>query len=281
MHALDAPDLLALLREDAPHGDLTTTGLGLHDTPAHITFHARAAMVPAGLDAAARLLTLCGATVTFQQRNGQPVASGALLLRGHGPAAGVLLAWKTAQTLTEACSGIATATAAIVQALRAEGFRTPLACTRKNFPGTRRWTAHAVVAGGGVMHRLGLSESLLVFPEHRALLPEGEHLARLATLRAAQPEKRLVAEVGSAEEALTLARAGVVDVLQLERFSPAALAELKAQLHAEGLSGVRVAPAGGVTLANAVAYARAGADFLVSSAPYFSPPADVRVSIYA
>jgi molybdenum transport protein len=106
-------------------------------------------------------------------------------------------------------------------------------------------------------------------------------LARLAALRAAQPEKRLVAEVGSAEEALTLARAGGVDVLQLERFSPAALAELKAQLHAEGLGGVRVAPAGGVTLANAVANARAGADFLVSSAPYFAPPADVKVHIHA
>jgi molybdenum transport protein len=277
----DDPDLLALLREDAPHGDLTTTGLGLHDTPAHFTFHARAAMVPAGLEAAARLFTLCGGTVTFQHRSGQPVAPGALLLRGQGPAVGVLLAWKTAQTLTEACSGIATATATIVQALRAEGFRTPLACTRKNFPGTRRWAAHAVVAGGGVMHRLGLSESLLVFPEHRALLPPEALLPRLAALRAAQPEKRLVLEVGDADEALYLARAGVVDVLQLERFSPAALTALKAQLQAAGLGGVRLAPAGGVTLANAVAYAHAGADFLVSSTPYFAPPADVQVRIHA
>lgn len=273
--------LLALLHEDAPHGDLTTEGLGLAGAPAAIDFTARGAMVPAGLEAAARLLHLCGATVRLHARSGAGVAAGTLLLQGHGPAAGVLLAWKTAQTLVEACSGIATATAAIVQRLRAEGFHTPLACTRKNFPGTRRWAAQAVKAGGGVMHRLGLSESLLVFPEHRALLPETELLVRLHALRAAQPEKRLVLEVGSVDEALHLARAGVADVLQLERFSPDALAELKALLASQGLAGVKLAPAGGVNQGNALAYARAGADFLVSSAPYFAPPADVQVRIHA
>jgi molybdenum transport protein len=69
-----------------------------------------------------------------------------------------------------------------------------------------------------------------------------------------------------------------VEVLQLERFSPDALAALRARLMAAGLTPL-LAPAGGVTVANAVAYARAGADLLVSSAPYFAPPADVKVTI--
>ncbi|NRT58450.1 ModD protein [Sphaerotilus uruguayifluvii] len=269
--------LRALLLEDAPHGDLTTRGLALGDEAATIRFEARGAMTVAGIEAAARMLQLCGVAVVRPVSSGEAVAAGAVLLDGQGPAAGVLLGWKSAQTLVEACSGIAGATAAIVRRLREAGFATPLACTRKSFPGTRWLAAEAVQAGGGVMHRLGLSETLLVFPEHRALLPPGMLAARLQALRQAQPEKRLVVETGDEEEALALARLGV-DVLQLERFDPARLAALKARLHAEGL-GSRLAPAGGVTLDNALAFAAAGADLLVSSAPYFAPPADVRVRI--
>ena len=55
---------------------------------------------------------------------------------------------------------------------------------------------------------------------------------------------------------------------------------LRERLRSEGLDP-KLAPAGGVTLANALAYARAGADLLVSSAPYFAPPADVKVRIEA
>jgi molybdenum transport protein len=96
-------------------------------------------------------------------------------------------------------------------------------------------------------------------------------------LRRNQPEKKLVVETGDADEAMSLARQGV-EVLQLERFAPAALAQLRARLDAEGLQPL-LAPAGGVTAANALDYARAGADLLVSSAPYFAPPADVKVAI--
>jgi molybdenum transport protein len=125
------------------------------------------------------------------------------------------------------------------------------------------------------MHRLGLSESLLVFPEHRLFLaPEVLH-QRLVALRSSQPEKRLVVEVGDTAEALAMAAAGA-EVLQLERFTPEALRNLKVELAARGLKPL-VAPAGGVTAANAVAYAQAGADFLVSSALYHAPPTDVKV----
>ncbi|MEY8875671.1 MAG: ModD protein, partial [Leptothrix sp. (in: b-proteobacteria)] len=204
MNTIDDDRLRALLREDAPHGDLTTRVLGLTDEVAQIRFEARGAMVVAGIEAAARLLALCGVAATVATPSGAAAVPGQLLLHGQGPAAGVLLGWKTAQTLVEACSGIATATATIVRSLREAGFATPLACTRKSFPGTRWLAAEAVQAGGGVMHRLGLSETLLVFPEHRALLPAGELATRLAQLRTQQPEKRLVVEVGDADEAVEL-----------------------------------------------------------------------------
>lgn len=274
---LEDERLRALLREDAPHGDLSTRALGLSGRAARIRFQARGAGMVAGIEAATRLLQLCGVSARPAVASGARAADGALLLAGQGPAEGVLLGWKVAQNLVEAASGMARGAAAIVDVLRAEGLDTPLACTRKAPPGTHWWAAQAIEAGGAVMHRLGLSETLLVFPEHRALLPAGELAERLQALRRQQPEKCLVVETGREDEALALARLGV-DVLQLERFKPEAVALLCQALRAEGLA-TRLAPAGGVNRGNALAYARAGADLLVSSAPYFAPPAEVQVRI--
>jgi molybdenum transport protein len=275
---LEDERLRALLREDAPHGDLSTRALGLTGCAVQIHFQARGAGVVAGIEAATRLLQLCGVAAQPAVASGARVDDGAPLLGGQGPAEGVLLGWKVAQNLVEAASGMARGAAAIVDVLRAEGFDIALACTRKAPPGTHWWAAQAIEAGGAVMHRLGLSETLLVFPEHRALLPADEVAARLQALRHQQPEKRLVVETGDEDEALALARLGV-DVLQLERFTPEAVARLHQALRAEGLAP-RLASAGGVNRGNALAYARTGADLLVSSAPYFAPPAEVQVRIF-
>ena len=132
-------------------------------------------------------------------------------------------------------------------------------------------------AGGAVTHRLGLSETLHIFPEHRAFIEAAQQADAVPRLRRMQPEKRVVVEVGSHDDAIAMARAGA-DVLQLERFTPAQLGGLRAALAGLSLQPM-LAPAGGVTLANAVEYARGGADFLVSSAPYFAAPADIRVRI--
>lgn len=272
---LDDSTLWAWLCEDAPHGDLTTRHLGIAARPARLHFEARGAMRVALTEEAARLFELAGAQACVRRGSGRDAAAGERLLEARGPAGALLLAWKVAQTSVEAASGVATAAAAIVQALREAGFELPVACTRKTWPGARALAVRAVTAGGAVMHRLGLSESLLVFPEHRRFLADEALLPSLVALRRRQPEKRLVVEVTDADEAVRLAAAGV-EVLQLERFSPAALAALRERLHDQGLHPL-LAPAGGVKLDNAVAYARAGADLLVSSAPYLAPPADVKV----
>jgi len=268
---LDDELLRRWLQEDAPHGDLTTRSLGLQAEPATLVFRARGAMRVALTEEAVRLFELCGAQAQLRLASGADAAAGAELLRAQGRAGALLLAWKVAQTGVEVASGMASEAAHIVALLRAAGHRQPLACTRKTPPGLRALACRAVTAGGAVMHRLGLSESLLVFPEHRLWAPAEGWAARLAAVRQAQPEKRLVVEVGSLEDALASA-----EVLQLERFAPAQLLTLRQTLQAAGLQPL-LAPAGGVTAANAVAYAEAGADFLVSSAPYHAAPCDVQV----
>lgn len=274
LRALSDGALQELIHEDAPYGDLTTTGLGLGEMSGRVVMAARQPMTVCGTEEAARLFELYGATATLLAPSGKHVLGGAELISAHGRAATLLLVWKVAQTLMEYASGIASEVARMVTELRAAGHAQPVACTRKTFPGTRALSVKAVLSGGGIMHRMGLSETMLLFPEHRLFLDVSTD-DMVGRLRKYQPEKRLVVEVVSMQEALAMATSGA-DVLQLERFTPEAVRQCKVALHTSHLHPA-LAVAGGVNASNAVAYAEAGADILVSSAPYHAPPRDVEV----
>jgi Quinolinate phosphoribosyl transferase, N-terminal domain len=110
--------LLALFQEDVPFGDLTTDGLGLAGHQGSAEPRARSGMIACGVEHALRLFQLAGAQGELACRSGDAVSAGQLLLRAQGDAADLHRAWKTAQTLGEAMSGIATATHAIVEAVR-------------------------------------------------------------------------------------------------------------------------------------------------------------------
>jgi molybdenum transport protein len=126
------------------------------------------------------------------------------------------------------------------------------------------------------MHRLGLSETLLVFHEHRQYLDEAP-ADTVARLRRSQPEKKIVVKVGNLDEARRWAEAGA-DVLKLEKFTPEAVSACRQALLLNTLQRAPLlAAAGGVRADNAASYVAAGADFLVTSAPYTAPPRDVQV----
>jgi molybdenum transport protein len=272
-------ELERLLDDDVPCGDLTTDQLGLAGASGGMDFSARGPMVAALVEAAARMLEIVGASVMLATRSGAELAAGAPILSAQGPAPALLRGWKAAQTLVEVWSGVASAARDIVEEARAAAPDICIACTRKNTPGTKKFAAAAVEAGGAVMHRLGLSETILVFPEHLAFLP-GVTLEEVATrLRRQLPEKKLAVEVKTHDQALAAARARF-HLVQAEKFSPDAIARL-----ADALRGLHARPllaaAGGVTRDNARAYAQAGADILVTSSPYAAPPKDVAVRFVA
>jgi molybdenum transport protein len=235
MIVLSDSALDALLAQDVPYGDLTTDSLEIADQPARMSFATRAAMVLAGSEEAARLVEKAGGRVTRVSPSGTRLEAGAVFLEADGPAGALHRAWKVAQTLTEYASGIASRARRIVDA--APGVT--VACTRKNFPGAKDLSVKAVIAGGAVTHRLGLSETLLVFPEHRAFL-SGPPEDWIAALRRKAPEKKIVVEAGSVEEAVALAKAGA-DVIQLEKLPPEAAAAVIAATRA--LTPVTLRPA--------------------------------------
>ena len=269
MLALTDAELAQLLRDDVPNGDLTTSALAIGGQTAAIEFQARQPLTACCTEEAVRMFELAGARAERVTPSGSRAAPGTSLLRATGSAAALHAGWKATQILVEWASGIASATAAIVAAAG----DTPVACTRKNAPGTKALSIKAIKAGGATMHRLGLSETLLVFAEHRLFLdePPADTVARL---HRQQPEKKVVVEVATPDEALRWARAGA-EVLQLEKFTPEQVAQTRATMTE---FSVVLAAAGGINAGNAAAYVAAGADLLVTSAPYTAPPRDVQVT---
>ncbi len=163
-------ELKRLLADDVPYGDLMTEALGISAIAGEMTFVARDAMVLALVEDAAALIELTSCEVDLHAGSGDALKPGDPILTARGPASALLRSWKVAQTLIEIWSGVVSAARAIVGAARAASPHVAVACARKTTPGTKPFAIAAIKAGGATVHRLGLSETVLVFPEHLAFL---------------------------------------------------------------------------------------------------------------
>lgn len=268
----------AWIAEDAPLVDLTTHLLAVGGKPARMRFTIRGESVAACTEEAARIVQHCGGRVEGLLPSGTPAAAGDVLLAATGDAAGLLRAWKVAQNLLEYACGVAGATARMVRAVQAAAPGVAVLTTRKHAPGLRRIALKATLSGGAFPHRLGVGETVLVFPQHRALLGSWSGVAgRLAAVEHALAEKKCVIEAHSLDEALLAADAGA-DVVQFDKAAPQdlrawcpALRERHPRLH--------LLAAGGINAGNAADYAASGVDALVTSSLHYAPPADVGVSV--
>lgn len=280
MNPYRLPDgfLESLLQEDSPCGDATTFALGIGRQPGRLVFRARHDMVLCGSEEARRLGELRDLRVVGAVReSGCQLLAGEDILHLEGAAENLHGVWKTAQTLMEYLSGIASSVSAIVAAAHRGDPGSSVVCTRKNFPGTKAAAIKAVLSGGASPHRLSLSETLLVFPEHRVFLADEAPGETIERLRQRWPERAILVEVDNEDEARAWVDAGA-DILQLEKMSVVALSGIAAYA-ASTPQAPKIAAAGGVNVDNAEAYARAGARILVTSAPYFAHPRDVAVTL--
>lgn len=269
-----------LLNEDVPYGDLTTTAMGIADKPGFMAFATRSNVVVAGVEEAAAVLRGLGLEVEVCHRSGDVLLPKTLVLQARGPAGLLHCGWKVAQNLLEYCSGIATRTHDMVVKGRAVNPHLQIAATRKNFPGTKSLSAKAVLAGGGIIHRLGLSESFLLFDNHHNFFSSPAQLfAAVAAARRKLPEKKICVEVKNFEDAVQFAQAGA-HVLQFDKNSPEELREWIPRIR-EKYPVIVIAAAGGVNADNIQNYARTGIDLVVTSWVYFGKPADIAVCIQA
>ena len=264
--------LQAWLQEDIGRGDLSAPALG--DRRGHAHWLAKAPGLFCGgvllepllhqLDPQGQVRLLVG--------EGQPVEPGQRLLELEGLASALVAVERTALNLAMRLSGVATATAALVQQLEGTGVR--LADTRKTTPGLRQLEKYAVRCGGGLNHRLGLDDAAMLKENHLAW--SGGVVAAVAAVRVQAPwPARVIVEAETAMEALAAVAAGADGVL-LDEFSPAALGELVPQLRAAaavrpGGQGV-VLEASGVQPDQLRDYAATGIDLISTSAPITRSP---------
>lgn len=264
-----------IIAEDVPYIDLTTFVLGIGGASGAMEYYTREACVLCGTEEAARVATRLGCAVAWSRPSGSVLEANETFMRLEGTAEALHAAWKVCLNLFDHLSAVASKTRAMVDAAHGANPACEVLTTRKSMPGVKSLLTKAVLAGGALPHRLGLSETVLVFAQHMEFFGGFEGFVEwLPELRCKVVEKKLLVEA-TAEQALVLARAGV-DGIQLDKVAagqiPGLLAELKAiDPH------LTVIAAGGIGLDNAAEYAATGVDALVTTAPFTAKPKDMSV----
>ncbi|WP_424405349.1 ModD protein [Pasteurella sp. PK-2025] len=271
-------ELDAFLLEDIYRGDLTTHALGLEKIPAQIQFRRKNAGIVAGIHVAEQLLKKLDLQPQVYVKEGKQVAADTLLLSARGHADALHQAWKVVQLVLEWSCGVAQYTAEMIANAKAINPNAVVACTRKSIPNTRKLATNAVLAAGGHIHRQGLSETLLVFTNHRNLLAMPDNWQQIVhTLRREAPEHKITLEADNLDQFEQILRAEP-DIIQLDKFSPAQVEEAL-RLLKQSQSPTILSVAGGVNKHNVADYAKLGISLFVTSAPYYAPYEDIKVVI--
>ena len=259
------------LQEDLGRGDLSAPAVRGQDGAAHWLAKANGVFCGGVLlqPLIAELVGPARQQVELQLLvvDGAKIAPGDRLLELSGPAEVLVALERTALNLVMRLSGIATATAALVQQLEGSGVQ--LADTRKTTPGLRELEKYAVRCGGGLNHRMGLDDAAMLKENHLAWA--GGVVSAIKAVRAEAPwPARVIVEAETVEEAEAAVAAGADGVL-LDELSAQQLSSLVPMLRALALDRVGgssvVLEASGVNPADLKAYSQTGVDLISTSAP--------------
>ena len=263
------------ISEDVPYLDLTSEVLGVADQAGEMEYYTREECVLAGTDVVRRIARNLGCEVVAVRFDGDRIAAGESFMTLRGPASALHQVWKVGLNTFDHLSAVATKTRQMVDAAHEANPRCEILTTRKSMPGAKDLLTAAVRAGGAWPHRLGLTETVLVFDHHIAFLGGFDaFVERLPEVKRRCVEKKLFVEAGE-EQARILARAGV-DGIQFDKVPVERLASLVEELRAIDPHLTLIA-AGGINPGNAAAYAATGVDGLATTAPFSAKPLDMSV----
>ncbi|MEU3982584.1 carboxylating nicotinate-nucleotide diphosphorylase [Streptomyces sp. NPDC026672] len=265
------------VQEDLAGGvDVTTVATIPEDAVATADFTARDAGTAAGLRVAEAVLSVvCSDEFEVERHveDGDRVEAGQKLLSVTARTRDLLTAERSALNLLCRLSGIATATRAWADAL--EGTRTRVRDTRKTTPGLRSLEKYAVRCGGGVNHRMSLSDAALVKDNH--VVAAGGVAQAFDAVRTAFPEVPIEVEVDTLHQLREVLDAGA-DLILLDNFTPGECEEAVALVAGRAL----LEASGRLTLENAKVYADTGVDFLaVGALTHSSPILDIGLDLRA
>ncbi|ACV22392.1 Nicotinate-nucleotide pyrophosphorylase [carboxylating] [Slackia heliotrinireducens] len=264
-----------LIAEDVPYLDLTSEVLGVADQPGTMEYFTREACVLAGVDVVRCMAHALNCQVTDSRCNGEQLAEGDTIMTVEGTAADLHQLWKVGLNMFDHLSAVATKTRTMVDAAHGENPGCEILVTRKSMPGVKDLLLDAVRIGGAFPHRLGLSETVLVFEHHLTFMGGFDaFLEKLPEIRSRCIEKKLFVEA-DAEHARILAKAGV-DGVQLDKLPAAEMAELVKELRSID-PHLTIIAAGGINPSNAAEYAATGVDGLATTAPFTAKPIDMSI----
>ena len=265
----------AALAEDlGSSGDITSAATIPANAVATAAFVARKPGVIAGLPIAEATFREVDPSIRFTalMKDGDTVTAGDVLARVEGPARGVLAGERVALNYLCHLSGIATATAALVDRVKHTGAK--ILDTRKTTPGLRTFEKYAVRCGGGTNHRFGLHDAVLIKDNHIAVAGGVANAIRKAR-EAVGPGVKIEAEVGSLGE-LAEAMTEKPDIVMLDNMMPE---EMREAVRMVGGRAVTEA-SGNVTLDRVAAIAETGVDTISSGWITHSAPAlDIALDV--
>lgn len=251
--------IAAALKEDIGEGDITTDFFVPETLHATGRITAREKAIVAGIGAAAEVFRQVDPAIDIQiiRPDGDEVVAGDVIIEVRGLARSILKAERVALNFLQRLCGIATLTRQFVDAIGNHSAK--ILDTRKTTPGLRALEKAAVVAGGGVNHRFGLYDMVLVKDNHLATLGGLSSFADLIhQLRRERPNIRIEVEADDLEQARAFAEVRGIDVILLDNMTPAQIREALALRK----DNVQFEASGGITLKNVKRIAATGVDYI-------------------
>lgn len=250
----------AALKEDLGAGDATTESTIPADAQAVANMVAREPLVVAGLAFARMTFEECGPTLKFERaiEDGAYLKKGDVLLSIRGNARAILEAERVALNFVQRLSGIATLTRKYADAVKET--KAKILDTRKTLPGWRKLEKYAVKCGGGVNHRFGLDDMVLIKDNHLAVLkrtstdPVG---VAVMSARAKYPKLKIEVEADTLEQVALAVNAGA-DIVLLDNMDFETLQRAVGMVAGK----VQTEASGGVTLETVARIAATGVDFI-------------------
>ncbi len=255
------------LREDIGSCDLTVQLMIEPTETGSFRMNARESMVLAGIEVAADVFRRYEPrlSIKVEAADGDRVEKGATLILVEGPAQGILTAERTALNIVQRLSGIATETARYVDIIKGTSAR--LIDTRKTTPGLRMLEKHAVACGGGLNHRLGLDNGVMIKDNHIAVC--GGIAQAVERARKKLPVlTKIEVECDRMEQVRDAVAAGA-DVIMLDNMP---VPEMK-QAVAYVAGRAKVEASGGIRYETIRAIAETGVDYISTSKITQSAPA--------
>jgi nicotinate-nucleotide pyrophosphorylase (carboxylating) len=255
------------LLEDIHTGDITTQAVVPGSRPASARLVAKETLVVAGLATAARVFNILDPKISFKAclADGDKAAPGTILATVHGEAAQLLMGERVALNLLQRMCGIATLTANFVATVA--GTKARIVDTRKTTPGLRQLEKYSVRIGGGINHRTGLYDGVLIKENH--IVAAGGITEAIRRARAYIPHTLKIEIETETLTQVDEALAAGADIIMLDNMS---LDEMRAAVTSIG-SKALVEASGGVNLERVRAIAETGVDIISVGALTHSPRA--------